>query len=221
MRRAFIFDFDGTLVDSERHYQNIIPRVFGALSDAQWTEEDQKKMVGVSAPEGHRIFVEDYGIDVTFARYVELLEHHAEDFYRHRIGLMPGALACIERLRKSGMSLAIASSNREPFIRLALERLDIQDCFSAISASDDVPIDKAKPAPDLYLLAAKRLGVAPRECVAIEDSIPGITSAKTAGMFCIAMRTEFNQGIDLTKADVELTSFDDLDPVAVAWLGLR
>jgi HAD superfamily hydrolase (TIGR01509 family) len=152
---------------------------------------------------------------------VELLQHHAEDFYRHRIGLMPGALSCMERLKAADMALAIASSNREPFIRLALDRLGIADRFPVISASDDVPVDKAKPAPDLYLLAAKRLGLSPRECVAIEDSIPGIASAKSAGMFCVAMRTPYNEGIDLGAADIELASFDDLDPVAVAWLGLR
>lgn len=221
MRRAFVFDFDGTLVDSERHYQLIFPRVFGALSDGEWTDEDQKKMVGVSAPEGHRIFVEEYGIDVTFDAYVSLLENHAEDFYRHRIGLMPGALACVERLRNAKMALAIASSNRSPFIKLALDRLGISDHFPVISASDDVPVDKAKPAPDLYLLAAERLGLSPRECVAIEDSIPGIKAAKLAGMLCVAMRTPYNEGIDLGAADIELASFDDLDPVAVAWLGLH
>jgi HAD superfamily hydrolase (TIGR01509 family) len=221
MRRAFIFDFDGTLVDSERHYQHIIPMVFGALSDAQWTEEDQKKMVGISAAGGHRVFVEDYGIDVTYERYVELLERHAQDFYRHRIGIMPGALACIERLKAAGMKLAIASSNKALHIRLAADRLGIAADFPVVASSDDVPPDRAKPAPDLYRIAAERLGLAARECVAIEDSIPGIAAAKGAGMLCVAMRTEYNDGIDLGAADIELTSFDDLDPVAVAWLGLR
>jgi HAD superfamily hydrolase (TIGR01509 family) len=221
MRRAFVFDFDGTLVDSESHYQHIFPRVFGALSDGQWTEEDQKKMVGISAAGGHRVFVEEYGIDVTFARYVELLEAHAEEFYRHHIDLMPGVRACIERLAAAGMPMAIASSNREPFIRLALKRLEMEHHFPVISSSDDVAPDRAKPEPDLYVLAADRLGVSPRECVAVEDSIPGITSAKTAGMFCIAMRTDFNQGIDLAKADVELASFDALDQAALDWLATR
>jgi HAD superfamily hydrolase (TIGR01509 family) len=221
MRAAFVFDFDGTLVDSERHYQAIIPRVFGALSDAEWTEEDQKKMVGISAAGGHRIFAEEYGIDVTFAEYVRLLEHHAEEFYRHKIGLMPGAASCIRRLQSAGMKLAIASSNREPFIRMALERLGHAADFPVIASSDDVPPDRAKPAPDLYLLAAERLGIPPGECVAIEDSIPGLQSAKRAGMLCVGMRTPYNEGIDLGLADVELTSFDDLDPVAVAWLGRR
>ena len=94
-------------------------------------------------------------------------------------------------------------------IRLVTQSLDIHNCFQAIVTGRDVA--EGKPSPQGFLLAAKKLGIPPGECIAIEDSKNGVISAKDAGMFCIGYDGGFHKNQDISRADMKVKSFKEID----------
>jgi HAD superfamily hydrolase (TIGR01509 family) len=131
--------------------------------------------------------------------------------YRRELPLLPGAVDAVRRAA-AAFPLALASSSNREVFEAVLELADLADCFSATVSSEEV--ERGKPAPDVYLEAARRLGVLPERCAAVEDSHAGIRSAKSAGMRVVAIPNASYPPDEeaLELADIVLESLDDLTP---------
>jgi HAD superfamily hydrolase (TIGR01509 family) len=210
---AVVFDLDGVILQTEEVWDDVRG---GYVLDhgGRYDEEAQRAMMGMSAPEWSRYLADDLGVPGTpqeiSADVVGLMEAR----YRERLPLIPGAREAVERLA-ARWPLGLASSSNRPLIDAALELAGLDRLFLATVSSEEVA--RGKPAPDVYLEAARRLGAPPQRCVAVEDSHSGIRSAKAAGMGVIAIpNPSFPPDPDaLALADVVLDAIDRLDAEAV------
>lgn len=218
MKTAVIFDFDGVMVDSERYWPDLGRRIFTKVSDLPFTDADHRKFTGNSLPNCHEIMVREYGLCMPYAEYEQVVTGCAREVYDTVVQAMPSLTPLIELLHARRMATAVASSNKRDFVVNTARRLDLEKHFPVIVTGDDVPHDRAKPHPDIYLLAAERLGMAATKCIAIEDSPTGIAAAKSAGMHCIALHTEHNELQDLSAADTHVAGFSELTDERLASL---
>jgi HAD superfamily hydrolase (TIGR01509 family) len=176
---AVIFDMDGTLIDSESVY-------LAAMQDAAGTLELAlpldlcHAMVGVPSHECNLMLQEHYGPGFDLALFRGHFSTSVQRRMSERIPVKPGVVELLDFLRDRELPLAIATSAARATAERNLGRAGLLDRFDALATRDDV--EHPKPAPDLYLEAAKRLGVAPERCVAFEDSSIGIIAAHAAGM---------------------------------------
>jgi HAD superfamily hydrolase (TIGR01509 family) len=180
---AVVFDLDGLLIDSE-HVWDEARRELARERGGHWTETATRDMMGMSSLEWSRYMHDVVGVadppDEISAQVVRRLER----IYRADLPLFDGAVEAVERL-VARWPLGLASSSNRELIDLVLELSGMRRFFRATVSSEEVP--RGKPAPDVYVEAARRLGVAPDRCAAIEDSENGILSAKAAGMRVLAI----------------------------------
>ena len=210
---AVVFDMDGVLVDSEALWDAARKQV--ALEHGgRWSECAQRDMMGMGSREWARYMHEELGVRLEPERISEEVVARMERLYRERLPLIDGAREAVDRLAQ--WPLGLASSANRALIDLVLELAGLSELFAATVSSEEVP--RGKPAPDVYLEAARRLGVAPRACAAVEDSHNGILSARAAGMRTIAIPNRaFPPGEEaLAQADVVLDSIRDLTPAVAA-----
>jgi HAD superfamily hydrolase (TIGR01509 family) len=181
--RAVVFDLDGVLIASEEVWDAVRER-YVRERGGRYDADVQRAMMGMSAPEWSRFLHEDAGVpdepEAINRHVVELML----EAYRHELPLLPGAVEAVRRVADA-FPLALASSSNRAIFEEVLELAGLADCFRATVSSEEV--ERGKPAPDVYLEAARRLGVAPRSCAAVEDSHAGIRSASSAGMRVIAV----------------------------------
>jgi HAD superfamily hydrolase (TIGR01509 family) len=211
---AVVFDMDGVLIQSEEVWDDVrehYVRERGGRYDA----EVQRAMMGMSSPEWSRYLHEAAGVSEEPSAINEEVVRRMLDAYRDHLPLIDGAQEAVRRLA-GRYRLAVASSSNRPLIDRVLEGAGLTQSFEATVSSEEVA--QGKPAPDVYLEAARRLGVEPRRCAAIEDSHGGIRSAKAAGMRVIAIPNPSYPPDDesLAQADVVLGSLDELTPELVA-----
>ena len=210
MIEAVVFDLDGLLIDSEQVWDDV-REALAHERGGRWHPGAQRDMMGMSSPEWSRYMHETIGL----AR-----EPRGDQPHRGRAdGRALRGRAAVDRRARSTpcarrpalFTLGLASSSNRELIDLALEAGGIASLFRATVSSEEVA--RGKPAPDVYLEAARRLGVDPAACVAIEDSHNGIRSAKAAGMTCIAIpNPSFPPGDAVAEADVVLGSLAELTP---------
>jgi HAD superfamily hydrolase (TIGR01509 family) len=122
--------------------------------------------------------------------------------------LLPGVADYLAEAQRMGLKLAIASSGSRGWVSGHLSRLSLEECWDCVRCWGDV--ERAKPEPDLYLAALEALEVSPNEAIAFEDSPNGILAAKRAGLFCVAVPNPMTEGLDLSQADLRLTSLAEL-----------
>lgn len=209
MIEAVAFDLDGTLIESERCWEQARREV---TEDAggRWREDAQPSMMGLSTPEWIEYMRRELGVELETEeiqrRVLELLEAS----YRREMPLIDGATEAVRRLA-GRWPLAVASSSPREMIELVLELAGLRDAFRVVLSSAEVP--KGKPAPDVYLRACELLGFDPARTAAIEDSAPGVRSAKTAGMPVVLIPgTEFPPNPEVrAEADLVLDSIGELD----------
>ncbi|MBN8941590.1 MAG: HAD family phosphatase [Rhizobiales bacterium] len=175
---AILLDMDGTLVDTETIYLASLVAALGSVGYPDGTALGHA-MIGLPAPDCDAMLRSRYGPDFPFAAYDMAFARHADQLLRQGIPLKRGALALLDALRDAGCPMAIATSSSRHKADLHLSLAGIRDRFDVVVTRDDVV--RGKPSPDLYLLAAARLGVSPEACVAVEDSNPGIAAAHSAG----------------------------------------
>ncbi len=205
---ALVFDFDGLIVDTEWPAYLTVAEVFAAhgveLSLADWQ---------------HRLGRGDNGpwTELLAAALTADIDHVEVDA-RRRVRkneltdlqpLLPGVLELLDDAERLGLPAAVASSSPTDWVVRHLERLDILHRFAAVKTRDDVAL--TKPAPDLFLAATRALGVSPERTVALEDSVHGVSAAKAAGMFCVAVPNRVTRGGDFTAADLVVESLTELD----------
>jgi HAD superfamily hydrolase (TIGR01509 family) len=206
-----VFDLDGVLVDSE-HLWDRARRELVAERGGTWRDDATHAMMGMSAPEWSRYVHEELGVDLAPTAISTAVVERLDRLYRERLPLLPRAreavIAAAER-----WPLGLASSANREIIDLVLELAELDACFDATVSSEEVA--HGKPAPDVYLEAARRLRVAPTECAAVEDSTNGLRSAAAAGMTVVAIPNEaFPPSEDaLQLATAVIHSLDELIPV--------
>lgn len=205
--RAVVFDLDGLLLDTEVLWQEAEERLFAARGMA-FTREDKLAVIGTSFDFTARYFAERLGqpFELGPALVEEMVDSMHEALQRDVAG-RPGALELVARLR-GRLPLAVASNSPRRLVDAAIATSGLTDAFDVIVTSDDVA--RSKPAPDIYLLACERLGVAPADVLALEDSAAGVRSAKAAGLACIAVPQYAET--DVAAADRVIDSLEELIP---------
>jgi HAD superfamily hydrolase (TIGR01509 family) len=210
---AVVFDLDGVLLDSEQVWDAAREQLTRERG-GRWHENAQRDMMGMSSVEWSQYMHDEIGLPEPPEEISREVVHRMESLYREYLPVLPGAREAVERLA-ARWPLGLASSSNRELIDLALELMGIAECFRATVSSEEVA--RGKPAPDVYLEAARRLGVDPESAAAVEDSQNGILAAKAAGMRAIAIPNgHFPPGEDaLARADVVLGSLAELTPELV------
>lgn len=201
MFKGAIFDVDGTLLDSMSMWGRVTLKCYNSFGKPL-TEEENLRFRFMPLSESLPLIYKELeldsdGIEEFNRRFMSLLENE----YKSNLLLKPYAREYLEKLHNSGVRIALATSGYYDFCRLAFERLGVWEYIDAIALSSEVGVPKSEP--DVYLLAAERLGVSPDECVAFEDIPHGLVGASAAGMYTVAIRDSSN--LDKTHELLELS----------------
>jgi HAD superfamily hydrolase (TIGR01509 family) len=211
---AVVFDLDGVLLDSEQIWDEVREQL-ARERGGRWHEGAQRAMMGMSSTEWSQYMHDEIGLPESPDEISAEVVRRLEEQYRQHLPLLDGAVEAVERLA-ARWPLGIASSSNREVIDLVLELSGLAPFFKVTVSSEEVA--RGKPAPDVYLEAARRLGVTPERSAAIEDSENGIRAAKAAGMRVIAIpNRHFPPDPEaLEEADVTLGSLAELSPATVA-----
>ena len=180
---AVVFDLDGVLIDSEPVW-NAAREALVRERGGTWDERATTDMMGMSSKEWSSYMHDRLGVPMTPAEINDDVVRRVASTYEHGLPLLPHALETVRELA-ARWPLGLASSSNRPIIDLVLEQAGVRACFAAVVSSEEVA--HGKPAPDVYLAAARELDVDPKDCAAVEDSTNGIKSAVAAGMRTIAV----------------------------------
>jgi HAD superfamily hydrolase (TIGR01509 family) len=180
---AVIFDCDGTLVDSEPLARTAWERAMAPYGYAV-TDADAEACVGLPFPRVHAYFAERAAVPDADAMWTEFSDELFA-LIDSDLVLFDDAVDAARALRERGVPVAVASSSPRERLQRTLGRAGLLDAFDVVVAGDEV--EHGKPAPDMFLLAASRLGVEPAACVVVEDSPPGVQAGRAAGMFTLAV----------------------------------
>jgi len=178
--KGVIFDLDGTILDTERLETNAYIEISGKMG---WPTpiEMLHKTIGLTDPDSLVFYKRTYGDDYPFGEIWDaVVEKETEYGNKNGLPHKKGLLVLLDKLKSLGVPMAVATSGTNERARWKLERGGILDRFTALTFGDEV--EHGKPAPDIYLLAAKRLGAEPETCVGFEDSGSGLTGLAAAGI---------------------------------------
>ncbi|TMB83805.1 MAG: HAD family phosphatase [Chloroflexi bacterium] len=203
--RAVVFDMDGLLLDTENLWHEAETELFRQHGQT-FTFDDKLAVMGTSFEHTAGYFADRLGRPAGEGQaLVDRVYEIMDGMLRLQVQGRPGAIELVERLR-GRVPMALASNSSRQLVSTALATAGLTDAFDAIITADDVVA--AKPAPDVYLLACERLGVAPEDSLALEDSPSGIAAAKAAGLACIAV-PQFAE-TDVSAADRVIDSLEEL-----------
>lgn len=212
MFKAIIFDFDGLILDTEGPVYRSWVEVYEAHGE-ELPFERWVRIVGSTSLEFHpqHHLEERLGRPLPQEVLDRRISRRTEMVLAEKV--LPGVVELVEEARSAGLTLGVASSSTTDWVRGHLARLGILERFDCIRCRDQVA--RAKPEPDLYLAVLDCLGVAATEAFAIEDSPNGITAAKSAGLRCVAIPNPITSGLDLSRADLVVSSLADLSLAGV------
>ncbi len=208
--KAVLFDLDGTLVDSMWMWHEIDVE-YMASQGRELPDDLQERIGGKSMIETAQFVKAEYDIDQSIQEMMDTWNAMAMDFYSTRVPYKVGAEAFLQKLRSRGIKTAIATSNSVELLSAVRKALHMDDYIDLFLTANEVA--HGKPAPDVYLEAAARLGVEPKACLVFEDIIPGIKAGKAAGMRVICIEDPHSAATPAQKqaaADGYITSFEEL-----------
>jgi len=211
METVVIFDMDGVLIDSQPLHYAIDMAVLKTCGLTA-TIDMVTPYTGVSNPDRWPQYKEKLGLRESVERLIELQEMFMrETFNSDDLVAIEGIPELLQILKHMGIPRGVASSSSHELIEMVLERINIKNYFDSIISGEDVK--NGKPAPDIYLKAAKAFNLPPENCIAIEDSPMGILSAKNAGMTCIAYRNPSTHGQVFTHADYVIDKYSEVSSI--------
>jgi len=210
---AVVFDLDGVIVDSEQVWDDV-RETYTREHGGTYTDRATRDMMGMSSLEWSRYMAEELGVPGTPDEINAAVVERMLERYGSAPPLIPGAVEAVRRVAAQ-WPLAIASSSNPELIEVVIRVSGLADVFETAVSSQEVP--RGKPAPDVYLEAARRLGIDAARCAAVEDSHNGIRSARAAGMRVVAVPNPHFPPDDeaLAEADVVLRSIDELTPAVI------
>jgi HAD superfamily hydrolase (TIGR01509 family) len=215
--RAVALDLDGVLIEGEEVWDDVRQTLVRERG-GRWTPQAQAAMMGMSSPEWSRYMAEQLAVPMTPQAINDETVARVVARYAEALPLVDGAVEVVRALA-GRWPLGLASSANRPVIDLVLDRSGLAGCFRATVSSEEVA--RGKPAPDVYLEAAARLGVAPAACAAVEDSGNGLRAAAAAGMRVVAVpNRRFPPPPELlAAADLVVADLRELTPEALERLG--
>jgi HAD superfamily hydrolase (TIGR01509 family) len=219
MVEAVIFDLDGVLIDSESVW-DAARREVVAENGGTWTDAATRAMQGMSSPEWSRYLRDELGVSLDPEEISRRVVERVLAAYEREVPLLPGAVEAVRRLAER-WPLGLASSANRPVIDAVLASAGLTECFSATVSGDEVA--RGKPSPDVYLVAADKLGVDPVRAAAVEDSTNGLRAGAAAGMLVIAVpNREFPPAEEaLALASLVVKSAGELTPELIEDAAVR
>lgn len=211
-KKAFLFDLDGTLVDSMWIWRDIDIEYLGRF-ELELPADLQNSIEGMSFTETAQYFKERFSIPDSLEQMKADWNRMAWDKYLHEVKLKVGVREFLAYHCERGVKMAIATSNSRELVEAVVGVHGLTDLFDAIITGCDVA--HGKPSPDIYLEAARQLDVRPEECLVFEDVIPGILSGRNAGMTVAAVEDEYSRHLEKQKrelADLYITDYRTLLP---------
>lgn len=188
-KKAVIFDMDGTLVDSMWMWRDIDIEYLGSFGITM-PEDLQSRIEGMSFGETAIYFKEHFPIPESLEEMMNRWNQMAWDKYLHEVPFKAGAEEFLKTCRERGILLGIATSNSRELVENIADVHNLHDYFSCIMTGADVA--RGKPAPDIYLSVAEKLGVKPSECLVFEDILAGIRAGQSAGMEVCAVEDAYS-----------------------------
>jgi HAD superfamily hydrolase (TIGR01509 family) len=202
-----VFDMDGVLVDSEPMHVDAMRRLLGPYGVA-YTDRENEQFFGFTDPEVFRILKERYGLAPDEQELTRRRTELLVELTRTRTVPMDGVPDVPRTLHGWGYRLAVASSSALGVIRATVEALGLAPLFETLVSGVDV--GRGKPAPDVFVETARRLGLPPRACLVVEDSRNGLLAAKAAGMACAAIPCPATRHEAFGEADFRLSALPEL-----------
>ena len=206
--KGLILDMDGVIVDSEPLHLLAFQELF-TRHNISYTAEHNREFLGRKDIVIADILIKRFFLPETAEEFVQNKESILKRLIVEQGIARPGLMKILELAKSLGLPIAVASSATMPTIQLVVDTLKIRPYFVSLTSGDEV--EHGKPAPDVFLLAAKRLGIEPRDCLVIEDTLNGIKAAKAAGMHCIGIPCEATMHQDHSLADMQLKSLEEVD----------
>jgi HAD superfamily hydrolase (TIGR01509 family) len=195
--QAIIFDLDGLMVDSESLAEWAWTQVlasYGHELDAQVFRD----VLGLRVVDSARVMCQRYDLPITSEEAQAQRNRLFLEAVPTRLRACSGLHPLLDELAARDLPLGLATSGHRQYVNLALRTLGLEDRFWAVATGDDV--SRGKPAPDIYLLAAERLGMSPAHCLALEDSLLGAESALAARMACVVVPTKWTASLEFPTA---------------------
>lgn len=209
IKKAFIFDMDGVMIDSEKYYSLAILKIIRELGH-EVSDDYTHRFIGSTNSYTWSHIIEDFKLPNSEDYYIDLMLRYKDEI-EAELGFVkyPGIETLIKDLYDRGYHLAIASSSRLVDIERTVEELAVGQYFEYLVSGETV--EHSKPAPDIYLKAADLLGVEPEHCIVIEDSHNGARAAKSAGMYCIGYIDPEYPPQDLSMVDISVSQHSEID----------
>ncbi|SLJ90252.1 MULTISPECIES: HAD family hydrolase [unclassified Paenibacillus] len=207
--QAVIFDMDGVLIDSEPIYFEIERSSFAHFG-AKMTEEEHHTYVGVTLESMWRQVLDKHQLTATVEEALAYHQHNVmQTMLAHpKLTAIPSVERWLSWLHEQHIPIAVASSSPRALIDLIMDKTGLGKYFEVRMTGEEVT--NGKPAPDIFLTTAEMIGASPSNCLVIEDSRNGVQAAKSAGMRCIGYRNPGSGDQDLSKADLQISNYDEL-----------
>ncbi len=203
-----LFDMDGVIADTEPLHLEAANRVLAA-EGVRLGAEESREFLGSTDAELFAALKERHGLNQPVERLVAAKTRETIALIRAGLAPAPGVCELLIQLKMRSIPAVVASSSVPELIDAVVDCLGLRSSFAGLFSAQLV--GRGKPHPDLFLLAARRLGVLPQDCLVIEDAPAGIAAARAAGMAVAAVRTRLTEDLDLSAADLVLDSLEQFD----------
>ncbi len=217
MKKCVIFDMDGVIIDSEPIHMKCEKKIFELLGITVSIKE-HNKLVGSTDETMWAHIEKSHELPITVSEIINLKKTLYMDYLKQEVYIRPVQYVSelIFNLHRNNFLLVLASSSSHVQINYILNSFGLKSYFHAIISGEDVK--NGKPHPDIFLKASESVGVSPENCVVIEDSYNGVTAAKNANMKCIGYLNPNSGNQDLSKADLTVSSFNEVSVVSIKGL---
>jgi len=210
MIKAIIYDLDDLMINSNplhvKTWDRLLKEYGYRFSDLP--QEIRSEFIGMRVTDILREVIKQLELNVDESKFYKKRMEISLEIVQKKLEPMPGVFKSIKLFKNKNYKLAIASSGPKEYIDLVFSKRRLKNTFNVIVSGDDVKA--GKPNPEIYMVVCEKLGLAPDECVVLEDATVGIESAKEAGCKCVAVKNRYTPPQTLSKADICIDSLNDL-----------